>query len=423
MGLQHAPTGGATASFRLPFAFIATGIIGFIVYHLVSLASFSGWIHLYPRGPQGWTHVHLLILGWAVMIAMGAVYQLTHVVLQRNIFSEKLGFVHFFFFFIGTCGLLWGFHSARMDWIAISATLAFIGILCFVVNISITLALAKLWNAVTISTACAVGYLLLGSLAGMTMGINFMWNGLGEIHEHLFRTHIWVAAAGWFGMLITGFSYKLLPMFYLSHAYPTKLQYVILSLWNAGVLLGAISFLFDLPLILNWLAWAFITAALIVYCVHIKQIQKRKFKKNPGSGVQLAVRAAQGLTVFAILMLIVFLFLPKYVFHPTMVVMVGWAYLWGWVALTILGYLSKIAPFLWWTKKYGAVVGKVETPTLAQMISDRLVRLSFYAFFALIVVLLAGILTHTNLIIEVFGSLMSLVALFYITLIIRVFTK
>ena len=46
--------------------------------------------------------VHWLILGWATMIAMGAVYQLISVVLQRDVFSRRLGYIQFGVYFAGS---------------------------------------------------------------------------------------------------------------------------------------------------------------------------------------------------------------------------------------------------------------------------------------------------------------------------------
>ena len=72
--------------FRLPFLFIATGIISFVVYQVLGLADLASWITLEPINPTGWSRIHLLVLGWATMIAMGAVYQLIDVVLQSKIY-------------------------------------------------------------------------------------------------------------------------------------------------------------------------------------------------------------------------------------------------------------------------------------------------------------------------------------------------
>lgn len=113
---------------RLPFLFIITGIFGFVMYHAFSLLSLTGWLGDELRGPEGWFHAHLFVLGWATMLAMGAIYQLIHVILQSNIYSLFLGYCHYFLFSIGIVGMLYGFIHADVIWIAVllhSRSLAF----------------------------------------------------------------------------------------------------------------------------------------------------------------------------------------------------------------------------------------------------------------------------------------------------------
>jgi hypothetical protein len=158
--------------FRLPFLFIATGLVLFGLFNLATILQASGWILQPPRSPSGWLYVHWLILGWATMIAMGAVYQLISVVLQRDVYSRRLGYIQFGVYTAGSLGLLAGFAFFRVQWIALFAVLALIGILLFVLNIGVTIIQAGRWNAITLSSASALLYLLLTGLVGLLMGQN-----------------------------------------------------------------------------------------------------------------------------------------------------------------------------------------------------------------------------------------------------------
>jgi hypothetical protein len=405
--------------FRLPFLFIATGIISFVLYQVLCLADLASWINLQPRNPIGWSRIHLLVLGWATMIAMGAVYQLINVVLQSKIYSEKLGFVHYGFFLVGTTGLLYGFQSMNFMWIACFASIAFIGILLFAWNMAATLLGAKQWNSVTISVGCAVLYLTCTGFAGMAMGLNFRFNQWGSFHEQLLGAHIWFGAVGWFGLLITGISYKMLPMFFLSHGFSTRWQKATLVLWNVGVLAGASSFLLKGPL---WPGLLFIVLALIFYNIHIHQIYKFRHKSKPGVGIVWTVWATRVLASIGILVLIL-LYLFSNVDHSGAIIVVGWAYLWGWVALTVLAYLSKIVPFLWWTHKYGPRIGKGKIPTMSDLIQDRLVHIGLTFISLALFVLLAGLSIDLNWLTSIGGTALSLGSLAYISLIALVFTK
>jgi hypothetical protein len=409
--------------FRLPFLFIITGIVSFIIFQSLTLFDLASWVSDNPRNPTGWFRIHLLVLGWGTMIAMGAVYQLINVVLQSKIYSQKLGFVHYGFFAVGTTGLLFGFQSFNVRWIAGFATIAFIGIILFAWNMGVTLLRAKQWNAVTVSTACSVLYLILTGLSGMAMGLNFHFNQLGSFHEQLFGAHIWFGALGWFGFMITGISYKMLPMFYLAHGFPTNLQKTIIILWNIGIWAGAASFLFDWPLIMKWFGLLFIVLAFVVYNIHIVVIYKYRHKPQPGNGVVWSIRSARFLAVAGAISLVLFLIYPDYMYQSHMIVILGWIYLWGWVAITILGYLSKIVPFLWWTHKYGPLVGKKAIPTMAGLINDRYVNYGLFIITGSLLMLLCGLGWDLRLLITIGGSFLSIGSLMYIGVIARVFTR
>lgn len=408
--------------FRLPFAFIITGMISFVLFHLLTLADFAGWIAGEPESAKGWFHVHLLVLGWATMVAMGAVYQLINVVLQTELHSRKLGWIHYGLFTVGTTGLLAGFRTVQTQWIASFAVLAFAGIILFAWNIGATLWKAKQWNPVTISAACAVGYLCLAALSGMMMGLSFRFDILGELHERWLGTHIWLGAVGWFGLLITGFSYKLLPMFYLAHGYPVKLQQWVIIAWNAAVLLGAAGFLTGTRMLID-AALLVLTAGLAFYNIHISQIARHKHKKTPGAGIKWTVWSARLLLAVCAASTAAYLFNPKLAADERIVVFVLWVYLYGWVAITMMGYLSKIVPFLWWTHKYGPDAGKKKVPTMGQLLAEKPVHTGL----SVVAIGLGGLLVGLGLdiasVITAAGSLLSAAAIVYMLMIARVFTR
>lgn len=406
---------------RLPFSFIITGIAGFVLFHALTLIDFAIWIGQEPRSPDGLFRVHLLVLGWATMIAMGAVYQLINVILQTRFYSEKLGFVHYGFFAAGTTGLLIGFRSADTMWIAICAALAVVGILLFAVNMFITLWKARQWNAITFSSAAAIACLTLTGLLGAAMGLDLAYGLFGGMHERLFGAHIWLGAIGWFGLLIAGFSFKLLPMFYLAHDYPTRLQRWIAGLWAAASAVGAISFLLDAHT--GRLAgMILLAAALALYNVHINQIRAHRHKPNPGIGIRWAVGLARAALAASAAAALAYGtgadMLPSSAYTTAI-----WLYLYGWVAMTILGYMSKIVPFLWWTHKYGSLIGKQKVPTMAQLLKERPLHLLLGALSAALLLLLIGLGADANGLTAIAGCLLSITALAYMGCIAWVFTR
>jgi len=408
---------------RLPFLFIVTGIIGFVAYQVASLASLFGFLGDSIRGPSGWFHVHLFVLGWATMLAMGAVYQLIHVILQTPIYSERLGYIHYSVFTVGLAGLLYGFMSSEIRYIAVFTTLAFLGILLFAWNMAVTLIKASRWNAITLSAACSVLYLVLTGVSGMAMGINFATGWYNELHENLFGAHIWMGTVGWFGLLITGFSYKMLPMFYLAHDYPTKPQSAVFLLWNAAVVVGAVSFLAGGSDWFTWLALLLLAVAVVVYNVHLLQVKKARHKRTPGSGIQWSLYCSQAFAFALIGTLVYTGVFPDRLLQSESVLVAGWLYLGGWVSFTILSYASKIVPFLWWTHKYGKRAGKPGTPVMADLLNDKKVNIGLTAIAASSLLLIVALATGYETFTTIAGAALAAFSVAYITLISRVFTK
>jgi hypothetical protein len=408
---------------RLPFLFIITGMLGFVLFHVSSLITLSNWIDEDLRGPTGWFHVHLFVLGWATMLAMGAIYQLINVILQTNIYSERLGYAHYILFTVGLSGLLYGFIQGEVYWIAIFATLAWVGILLFAWNMTVTLIRASQWNVITISAACAVLYLVLTGFSGMAMGLNFAIGLWGEFHNNLFGAHIWFGTVGWFGLLITGLSYKMLPMFYLAHHYPTKLQNITLLLWNAAVLVGAFSFLFGGNVWPIWSALLLLVSAIIVYNVQLLQIKKNRHKRSPGSGIRWSMYSNQAFACFAIVMLIYSMGNLQHLLHAKSILLAGWIFLGGWVSFTILSYSSKIVPFLWWTHKYGKQVGRPGTPMMSDLLNEKKVNAGLSSIACSSLLLLFGLIFDSQLIIAVGGMAFSISSIVYISLIGLVFSR
>lgn len=409
--------------FRLPFTFIVTGMVSFILFHLLSILDFSGWLMTEPRSPEGWFRIHLLVLGWATMIAMGAVYQLINVVLQTKLHSERLGFIHYGCFAVGTTGLLIGFKTMQTPWIAGFSTLAVVGILLFTWNLGRTLWKAQQWTAITLSTAAAVVYLSLNGISGMLMGLNFEFQWLtGSWQDQLLGAHIWLGAVGWFGLLITGFSYKMLPMFFLAHDYPEKLQRVIFWVWNAAVWAGVAGFMSGIHTV-KVLALVLLTTALVIYNLHIQQIWKARHKPQPGAGITWSLWSVRLLTVISAIASVVYSLAPSTYASTSWVVFLVWAYLYGWVAVTILGYLSKIIPFLWWTHKYGPHVGKKAIPTMGQLLKEKPVHIGLGLVIGTLVALLVGMGLQMDPMIQAAGSALALCAIGYMLLIARAFTR
>lgn len=419
LNLVQGNTQSQSSSLKLPLIFIITGILELVGFFLLSLISLSEINPLSPRYPSGWAFTHLFVLGGASMIAMGAVYQLVPVVINRSLYSKWLGFVHYGFFVIGHIGLVIGFSLFQTNWMALFATFLFLAILLFAINIVITLVQAKQWDTVTIHVIFALLCLSLAGLTGMLMGYNYALGQVGLTHNQLLLAHLWLGTAGWFGNLIVGFTYKLLPMFSISHNYPVKPQKIALILLNIAILSGAGSAFLGADTVITKLPFALLALGFLCFIYATRQIRQSGIKKNPGAGIAFTLK----INTFMALTL---LFIAGAVFFASgqhLFIVSIWIGLWGWVYFTIIGYMSKIVPFLWWTFKYGSHVGKEKVPMLHQLISEKRVYwlLNVNALSFLITTL--GIAISAPYLFSMGFILFLLSGLFYISIIGWVFRK
>lgn len=348
---------------RLPFLFIVFGVIAFAASQTIMLAAGPTIVNGAFRLPTIWAAAHLAMLGFALMVAMGAMYQLVPVTFLAPIWSERLGFVQFF---ITAAGI--ALFSASLAFHARAAffpgLLLVLGIVLFLFQMAMTLRKQAKKNMMTLFVSTALVCLLFTIVFGLTLAFHF-WSGT-QTMGHLFalKTHILFGVFGWFTLLIIGFSYKMVPMFSLAHgfsmnparyvyvAYVTGLAVTFVSFWQnhqAAFVAGA--------------GLLFIAFALFVY--HISSMLRKRMKKRLDRPFQFAL-----LAIAIALILHGAAFILSFFGDHRKIAIVIYGYLLGWIMLSIIGYLYKIVPFLWWTHRYSKKIGKENVPTLKQMVNE-----------------------------------------------------
>lgn len=99
-----------------------------------------------------------------------------------------------------------------------------------------------------------------------------------------------MGTVGWFGLLITGFSYKMLPMFYLAHGLSDRVPRIVLFLWNAAVLAGIAFFLAGDPAAGITVSLGLLALAFFAYNVYVTQVRQARHKESRQRGVGLCLQ-------------------------------------------------------------------------------------------------------------------------------------
>lgn len=326
------------------------------------------------RLPAIWSAAHLFVLGWALMVAMGAMYQLVPVAFLTPIWSEKFGFWQFTVTALGILTFATVLYLCPQDAL-IPGIMTLTGILMFLFQMFMTLRSQAKPNILTLFVGSALFSLLLTITLGITLVISMKTGYASEYYQAIFKTHILLGTVGWFSLLIFGFSYKMVPMFSLAHGFTMKPAAYVFTFYVAGIILMVASF-FTGSHLLEILGMLLLLAGFLAFTWHVKKIIDKRVKRKldrPFMFALFAIGCGTAIHLAAFIASSANLLLKTA--GPILLL-----YLIAWIAFSIIGYLYKIVPFLWWTHKYSKEIGKKQVPALKDMMDEKLALPLFTLF-------------------------------------------
>ena len=396
-----APAITKNSCLSLPFRYFwaASGsLLIFVALLPVAAGSLEGGI-LHPRFLA---LAHLAVLGWATMVAMGALFQLVPVILEVVLWSDVLGRVQFWFYSIGVLGLAGSFWYGRLgDGVPFFGLLVAVGIVLFLINAAFTLAKVKKIDLTGIHILAAFLWFTLTTFSGLALAVNFRIGFLDRAVFETLKGHAALGLWGWLSLLIVGVSYKLFPMFTLAHGYSLragKLAFILGNLGLLGLLVG--DWVLGSPQIWNQVASLLIVLAIFSYGKQV--LDMRRTRLRPISvPIKYALAAVLYLHVAALLGVIQVLGLGDS--FEGLDFGLGALVILGWITLSIVGYLFKIFPHLNWLKKYGDKVGLEPVPSMESMVDERLPRAGFVLFNVGVLLLTIGFMILTPFVVQLAG--------------------
>jgi len=403
----------------LPLRFILTGVAALVVG--------IGWLIAHPNLLTTYHYnqniialTHLVVLGWICSVVMGAMYQLVPVALETRLYSERLAKWQFAFHSIGFVRMVWMFKMWNLKQVGHFGSLLALGVGLFVYNLARTLLRVKRWNVVATAITSSLAWFSITVLAGLSIaagkcsydstegvavvgGVRTLVGGLRAVGTYMshfdaisaMHAHAHLGVIGLFTMLIVGVSYKLVPMFALSEVQSHRRAKLSVALLNSGLSGSFVS-------ILLHNRWKFvfalvICAALAVYLWEIAAIVRARKLATLDCGVRSFLTALSMLAPLAVLgSILAWPRLPMNVFTGQLENLYGFLALLGLVTFAIIGMLHKIIHFLVWFQTYSPNVGRSQVPTLAELYSERLQRIGYWAWLAGLAATSAGILIRSE---------------------------
>lgn len=403
---------------KLPFFFLISGIFCLLLSNILLFWAVPNLAAGSYRTPTVWGWAHLFILGFATMVAMGAMYQLIPVALQVSVKSLKLGYYQFVIYALGVFGLATGFFMLNLQLLIVAGFLVFLGFILFIHNMMCTIRQMTSHTDISKHVMSALIYLLLTVLLGLLFVLNMKWGFLGEIQSRLYYVHFMMGLVGWFTLLIFGFSYKMLPMFSLSHGFSESRPAKVLLLTHAGIIIAIIGALVASRYVAA-LGILILFIAYTLFILHAREIVLKRMKRNLDIGVKASI---VGIGFGCLALLVLFLFLVLYPSEEWLLASTL-LFIYGWLGFSITGYLYKIVPFLWWTHKYSSRIGKENVPQLKDLTSETLGKKLFILMLIGILIFSISLGFHAITMMWIMAAVLLVATIIYSIVSIGVFQK
>ncbi|WP_229204382.1 peptidase M50 [Campylobacter anatolicus] len=332
-------------TFAPPFKLVGGYFIVGILFLLMSVFVFfmADFTTITSLNTAGFMHIYFV--GFVMSIIIGALYQLTSVILEKSFFSIKGAFVNLFIYALGVAVMSAGMISGKIWLMHSGGLLLFLSLLFF----DVTYLLSFIGN----TKRSLAAFLLLVSavflLIGLVLGFCLLMIFSGVLSLDFAMTlkfHIYFVV-GFVFFIIVGVSTVLLPMFALAHDLKFTLSKLAFGFY---ILAGALLVFNDTT--------AFVAFALAVFSFvaeALKILKKRVRKALDYWSVNIFL---------SLIALIVFCVFYALRLEDTAL----FCLLYGFLYSFIVAHLYKIAPFLIWYHYVAPFVGKTKVPLLDDMI-------------------------------------------------------
>lgn len=353
------------ADVRLPLLHLLFGLVASLV--LAAFLLEPGWsIYGLPGSTATLVLTHLFTLGWVTATTVGAMLMIVPVAGVSQVPAGPAALAVPLGILPGVALMLVGFGVGANGVLALGGSLVTLGVIAFALFLAQALRTQTVPSPTPLGALLAGLFLVLTVLFGLTEALNFAYGFWGVPLVRFLALHAVLGGFGWIGLAILSVSYKLVPMFTLSHAQGRHAR-AVFALWSLGVLWAATMALFGT----DALAALAALPALGAYLLFVLDMQRVLAAR--GRALEPAIRSAilswvaLGVLLLALpLELLGVLRVPPYAF--------AWVFAFGVAGANLWGFLFKIAPFLVWFHSYADLGPGRKAPKLADMVPQGALR-------------------------------------------------
>ena len=255
-------------TFAPPFNLVGGYFVVGILFLLVSVFAFFGVNLDDLTGFKTAGFFHIYLVGFVMSIIIGALYQLTSVILEKAFSTIKFSFVNLIFYAVGVGLFGGGMYLENMKFIHIGGGILFLSLLFFGLAYLFSFLGAKKNGLAVFALSVSAIYLLVGIVLGFAL-IMALAGRLEISFETLLNFHVYFVS-GFVYLIIVGVGSVLLPMFALVH----DLKFYFSKLAIGLFLLAGASLKFSLNL-----ALAIVACSVLCFLIETFLIVKNRVRR------------------------------------------------------------------------------------------------------------------------------------------------
>ncbi|MGH8279234.1 MAG: hypothetical protein ACRETQ_06685 [Gammaproteobacteria bacterium] len=378
---------------RWTLLFFGCALVNFVAAQALMLAGVS-W-PFQPMFASGTLIVvHLLTLGWLLLLMLGALFQFIPVITSNILPSQRLELVTLGAVEAGLLLMICGFiglglgNAAIARCLPVGGALVIVGVLVACYDIGVPLLQAKPMTLPARMVSTGLVFLLvtitLGLLFALTINLPALAAPLGKLLASGVGYHALAGLGGWFTLTAMGVTYKLVPMFTLAPEERGLVGELVDALATAGFALALIFGLLGIWVaapavhLVELAGYALVAVAVGIYLWDIVRIYRTRRRKL----IELHNKAAVGAFVAlgaCVLMAVVLLGLQRFTQQVAIFVFLV---MFGWLSGLGLTQLYKIVPFLAWLGMFGTRLGRGPVPRVQDLVDENHSYPWFIVYFA-----------------------------------------
>ncbi|HKT32246.1 MAG TPA: hypothetical protein VJS89_07130 [Gammaproteobacteria bacterium] len=366
---------------RWTLLFFACALVNFLAAQGVILSGAS-WPIQPVAAPGTLVAVHLLTIGWLLLLMLGALFQFIPVITSNVLPSQHLELVTLCAIEIGLLFMICGFIAMGMGaaplvrCLPAGGALVMAGVLLAGYDLGVPLLKARPLSLPGRMVLTGLAFLLatiaLGLLFALTISVPALSGRLGVLLANGVGYHALAGLGGWFTLTAMGVTYKLVPMFTLAPEERGLAGELVHSLAAAGFALALIFGLLHIWIParalqdLEYAGCLLVVAAIGIYLWDMVRIYRTRRR----TVLELHNKAAVGAFVLlgvCVVMALVLAGLGRFAGDAAIFVFLV---VFGWLSGLGLTQLYKIVPFLAWLGRFGQKLGHGPVPRVQDLVDE-----------------------------------------------------